>query len=176
MQRKTDSPEQALSDASITQLEYNPDIFRTYFTSPFDQYKHRIGQAFVVLGHDTESEKDLEQFENMYRIRFEDGEEITAWGHEVCELIETPETVTVPTSHIQVEWSPNFFGGDFSDVGQFVYIPYQQMVNLKNNRPKWNMDKVVKVLFESITGRHHRHIVHFSLDDVYDKDGELIEE
>jgi hypothetical protein len=81
-----DTPEQAEKDRSITNLDYEPGVFRRYFTSPFDQYKERIGQAFTVLGRDEEAEAGLENHEDMYRIRFEDGTEITAWGHEVCVL------------------------------------------------------------------------------------------
>jgi len=85
-----DSPEKARQDAALTNLWYHEDQFREFFTSPFDQYKDRIGQRFTVLGHDTEAEQDVVDgggnFEEMYKIRFEDGTEITAWGHEVCLL------------------------------------------------------------------------------------------
>jgi hypothetical protein len=69
---------------------YTVDVFRERFVSPFQRYASRIGQRFTVLGHDTEAENDLEQFEPMYRIRFEDGTEITAWGEEVCVADEEP--------------------------------------------------------------------------------------
>lgn len=67
-------------------MDYHEDKFRTYFTSPFDLYKDRIGQQFKVLGHDEKAESELETFEEMYLIEFNDGSKITAWGHEVCKL------------------------------------------------------------------------------------------
>lgn len=85
-----DSVEKAQEDRKLNVLSYIPDEFRQFFTSPFEQYKERIGQAFTVLGHDTLAEQDLvndgSNFEDMYVIQFADGEKITAWGHEVCQL------------------------------------------------------------------------------------------
>ena len=63
---------------------YVPDVFRERFVSPFEQYAGRVGQRFTVLGRDYESEDKLEEHEFMYKIRFEDATEITAWGEEVC--------------------------------------------------------------------------------------------
>ena len=63
---------------------YIPGEFRDTFDSPFEQYADRIGQRFTVLGRNHEAELGLEEPEDMYRIRFEDGVEITAWGLEVC--------------------------------------------------------------------------------------------
>ncbi len=85
-----DTPEQAQDDCALSNFDYEPDTFRKFFTTPFDQYKEHVGKAFTVLGHDTEAEQqvvdDGGEFEEMYRIRLEDGTEITAWGHEVCVL------------------------------------------------------------------------------------------
>jgi hypothetical protein len=61
-----------------------------FFTTPFNQYRNRIGQRFTVLGHNREAEDDIVRdggdYEDLYRIRFDDGAEIDAWGHEVCVL------------------------------------------------------------------------------------------
>jgi hypothetical protein len=87
-----DTAEEAIKDAKITDLFYYEDCFRSYFTSPYNQYDEHIGKPFKVLGHDTEAEAeaeadaDLEHPEDMYKIQFEDGTIITAWGHEVCIL------------------------------------------------------------------------------------------
>jgi hypothetical protein len=82
-----DSPQIAREHAKLRRFDYEPDQFRQFFTSPFQQYAERIGQPFTVIGRDWDAEKDLEYPEEMYRIRFEDCTEITAWGHEVCVLI-----------------------------------------------------------------------------------------
>lgn len=62
--------------------DYADGNFRQTFRSPFEQYQHRIGHAFTVVGSWVNNE--LEEPEIMYRIRFEDGAEIDAWGMEVC--------------------------------------------------------------------------------------------
>ena len=81
-----DSPERARADADLPGFSYTADVFRQFFTTPFEDYKEHIGKRFTVLGPDRESEKNLEYAEEMYKIRFDDGIEITAWGHEVCVL------------------------------------------------------------------------------------------
>ena len=90
-----DTPEEAVKDAQITVLYYFDDVFRKYFTSPYEQYEDRIGQEFTVLGHDLQAEQeskdaagfeDHEKGESIYNIRFNDGVEIVADGHEVCVL------------------------------------------------------------------------------------------
>jgi hypothetical protein len=67
---------------------------RTTFTTPFEQYRAREGQAFTVVRKITEA--DLEHDEEslpMYVIRFEDGAEIEAWPIEVEESRETLDAV-----------------------------------------------------------------------------------
>jgi len=69
-------------------IEYTVDNFRSTFWTPFEQYNERIGQTFKVLGRHTEAEAELEAAgtpDTMYRIRFADGVEISAWGEEVCQ-------------------------------------------------------------------------------------------
>lgn len=82
-----DSPHKALQDAALTNLDYTPEIFRKFFTSPFEQYRDRVGQRFTVINRVEDAESvDGGPGEDMYLIRFKDGEEIIAWGHEVCVL------------------------------------------------------------------------------------------
>ena len=64
---------------------YTPGNFRKTFRTPFDQYAHRIGHGFTVVRELTAEKKQLDEDEPMYRIRFEDGAEIDAWGEEVCD-------------------------------------------------------------------------------------------
>ena len=54
------------------------------FNSPYDQYKDRNGQTFVIVRKITEEEEDYD-FETLpvYIIRFQDGEEITAYPEEI---------------------------------------------------------------------------------------------
>ena len=64
--------------------------YRDTFTTPFDQYRDRIGQTFEVLRKITKrnataidrAEYDLECLP-MYKIRFADGHETSAWPEEI---------------------------------------------------------------------------------------------
>lgn len=64
--------------------------FRKTFTTPFEQYRDRVGQSFVVLRKITKRtataddcrEYDMEVLP-MYKIRFPDGHETSAWPEEV---------------------------------------------------------------------------------------------
>lgn len=80
-----DSPQQAHRDTKIQNFHYKDSEFRKFFTTPFDQYKQYVGKPFEVVmkTNDVKFEPDDE---DTYIIRFEDGEEINAFGHEVCQL------------------------------------------------------------------------------------------
>lgn len=85
----SDSEEKAKRDAAITVLHYKEGQFRQFFTSPFVEYKERIGQRFTVVREIRPAKLPTEEEEgedDMYLIRFEDGTEIDAFGHEVCIL------------------------------------------------------------------------------------------
>lgn len=57
--------------------------FRQTFTTPYNQYADREGQAFQVVGTVNPDTYDFDECGIMYRIRFEDGVEIEAWPEEV---------------------------------------------------------------------------------------------
>jgi hypothetical protein len=64
--------------------------FKDTFQSPYDQYAHRVGQPFTVLRKITRrnaTEVERQEYDPeilpVYRIRFGDGEDITAWPEEV---------------------------------------------------------------------------------------------
>ena len=64
--------------------------YRKTFTTVFEQYHDRIGQSFTVLRKVTrrnmtardKREYDIEALP-MYKIRFEDGHEASAWPEEI---------------------------------------------------------------------------------------------
>jgi len=60
------------------------------FKTPYDQYKEYDGQRCVVLRELTDQERDPE-VGTMYRIRFNDGQEIDAWPEELIEEQEFEE-------------------------------------------------------------------------------------
>jgi hypothetical protein len=85
-----DTPEQARIDCRLQSYDYTPGVFRKYFTSPYQQYAQHVGRPFTVVKRqpDAEGPDEGTTADDMYLIRFEgDALEITAWGHEVCQLI-----------------------------------------------------------------------------------------
>lgn len=66
---------------------------------------------------------------------------------------------------IQVEYDLSFFGGDYSGVGQYAYIPASLV----------NAGVSVEGAFKAKTGIDPVHIIHYSTDDLYDAKGEPVE-
>lgn len=64
--------------------------------------------------------------------------------------------------HAQIEFDLDFYGGDYSSVGHFVYIPHSA----------FDDDAGIELAFEKQTGLPRRCIIHYCLDDVYTADGE----
>jgi hypothetical protein len=64
--------------------------------------------------------------------------------------------------HVQVEFDPNYYGGDYSSVGQFVYLPHSAFED----------DADLELAFEKQTGLPRCCIIHYCLDDLYTADGE----
>lgn len=62
---------------------------------------------------------------------------------------------------IQVEYDPQYEGGSYSSVGQFVLIP--------------SGTKDIERVFERKTKLSRRRIVHYSPDELYDKNGNPVE-
>ena len=67
--------------------------------------------------------------------------------------------------YIQVEYDEDYWGGDYDDVGKFVLIPLSECHARSN---------CVEKAFVAITGLDCRHIVHYCIDEMYDKDGNSI--
>lgn len=62
----------------------------------------------------------------------------------------------------KVEYDTSFFGGDYSGVGNMVYIPSDDDIDIRE-------------MFQRMTGIDPVHIVHIPLDETYTIDGELLE-
>lgn len=85
-----DSKELAIRDAQIRSFELYSNVFRKYFTSPFNQYKDFVGKSFKVLTQIRPfipSTEDVDGEDDVYSIQFTDCNTIIhAFGHEVCQL------------------------------------------------------------------------------------------
>ncbi len=63
---------------------------------------------------------------------------------------------------IQVEFDLEFFGGNYNKVGQFAYIPLDEIGTAPD---------AVATVFEKQTGHSRQHIVHYCPDETYDQEG-----
>lgn len=68
-------------------------------------------------------------------------------------------------SYIQFEYDLTFYGGDYSDVGKFAYVPAKLCDDLGFERA-----------FQKHTGYDPCHIIHYSPDELYTAEGDLIED
>lgn len=66
--------------------------------------------------------------------------------------------------YFRFEFDLGYTGGNYSDVGDFAYVP-ESMVNELGE----------KGAFTATTGHDAIHIIHWIVDELYTKDGELIE-
>jgi hypothetical protein len=63
---------------------------------------------------------------------------------------------------IRVEYDLNYAGGDYSQVGDFAYVPADC--------------GDVEEEFEKVTGYDRIHMIHYSPDELYDEQHDLIED
>ena len=64
--------------------------------------------------------------------------------------------------YFEVEFDLEYTGGDYSGVGDTVLIPVCNEDDIEES-------------FEKQTGHSRIHVIYYTLDEVYDEDGELIE-
>ncbi len=69
-----------------------------------------------------------------------------------------------------VEWDEQYTGGEYSSAGDIDYVPFALLDNIGD------ADEQVGRAFEKHTGVHPIHIVWYTFDEVYDEEGERIEE
>ena len=69
--------------------------------------------------------------------------------------------------HIQIEYDVNYYGGDYLKVGQFVYIPLEEIENSPLEEKE-----AVNAAFKRCTGKNPVHIIHWTLDSLYTADGQ----
>lgn len=68
--------------------------------------------------------------------------------------------------HIRVEFDRNYFGGDYRGVGEFVLIPVGEISIGANG---------VKRAFEKRTGLPRQNIIHYTMDERFDADGDPLD-
>lgn len=63
---------------------------------------------------------------------------------------------------IRVEYDLDFRGGDYNKVGQFAYIPVDDIGHAPD---------AVEAAFEKLTGHSRIHIIHYTPDETFDENG-----
>lgn len=63
--------------------------------------------------------------------------------------------------HFPVEWDRDYTGGDYSSVGEIGYVP----LSLLDKMP-------VEKAIEEALGIHPMHVIHFTVDELYNSEGE----
>lgn len=74
-------------------------------------------------------------------------------------------TYQVAEPHIRVEYDKNFCGGDYSNTGDFALIKLSDVDVMGG----------VEKAFKATMNINPIHIIHYSEDDLYDADGNLLE-
>lgn len=80
--------------------------------------------------------------------------------------IEAADKSQAPEECFEVEYDLKFSGGDYSGVGDFAYVPFALLTD----------DVTPEEAFEQHTGHSRQHIIHFTLDEAFDRNGERLEE
>jgi len=68
------------------------------------------------------------------------------------------------TRHVRVEYDREYCGGSYDGVGEFVLLAVEECAK----------EGGVERAFERKTGLSEIRIIHYSPDELYDKDGELV--
>jgi len=77
-----------------------------------------------------------------------------------------PQPRRLPKKCVRVEYDLDYWGGDYSEVGQFAHIPHEVIDRLPGN----DDDAKLRTAFTVLVG-DPRHIVHYTFDEAYDQDG-----
>ena len=134
---------------------------------------NKVTVGFVVQVFDTELKRFISQeFVAGEDVTYEDKKgdgvdsnivEVDGKGASLPFHMVQPEP---PKVCVRVEYDLNYWGGDYSKVGQFAYIPHEVIDRL----PGKDHDKKLKTAFTVLVG-DPRHIVHYTWDEPTDQDG-----
>ena len=120
------------------------------------ELKRFISQEFVA-GDDCQYEdKDGEQVDS--EVLEVDGKE----AYLAFDMVQPRP----PRKCVRVEYDLNFWGGDYDRVGQFAYVPREVIDRLPGNDP----DVKLRTAFTVLVG-DPRHIIHYTIDEAFDQDG-----
>jgi hypothetical protein len=70
--------------------------------------------------------------------------------------------------YVQFEYDLTYTGGDYSGVGQHVYVPFYVI------EPHLGDEKLVRHAFREHTYIDPIHIIHYQVDQLYTKDGKML--
>jgi len=112
---------------------------------------------------DSEKREAIGRFIQGYEIKESDW--IAIYGHAKGVLAERQV-------HIRVEYDTAYTGGNYNGVGEFAYIPLSLVEAFAEQDQ--DGDDCVELAFTKITKLDSMHIIHYTMDEQYNQDGELI--
>lgn len=74
--------------------------------------------------------------------------------------------------HIRVEYDESYTGGDYSGTGKYAYLPLPLVDGFVAEAQ--GTDDGVALAFSAVTKLDSMHIIHYTLDERYNQDGELV--
>ncbi len=122
----------------------------------------------VYIEHQDDA-PDADSHKVSFHVRFtERGAALEAYALE-CDKGKDIGVPLVPC--VQVEYDLSFWGGDYDGVGQFVHIPLSLIEECALQDP--DGDDGVELAFTKVTTQDCIHIIHYSLDELYDQGATL---
>lgn len=102
------------------------------------------------------------------------------WAPSVDEVLDEEEPILgdpeniilTPTDTkrcVRVEYDLAYAGGNYSGVGEYAYIPWEEIDTHGNG------EGALRLAFRAVTGHDPIHIVHYTFDEVYDQRGNPLE-
>lgn len=129
-----------------------------YYVASLNRYElipaNNVREAIEIA-----DEMDMLQGQTLLNVRIASKEEIDSYKF----LLGNKK----PQLYIKVEYDPQFAGGDYDGVGEFVYIP-MEVVDHHNGD--------VRQAFMQSTGLRPKTIIHYSPDELYTAEGQPYDE
>lgn len=156
---------EALADAEFENYDFGDGVQITdHGRWDKSDPKDWIKKAYAVFEGDA-AEDDTHMLS--FHVRFDDDGGVSEAYALECEKGQEIGRRVLPC--VRVEYDPAFWGGDFDGVGQFVLIPLRDVVAFAMVTSR---NDAVEKAFRKLTNQDSVHIIHYSLDELYDQCGE----
>ena len=123
------------------------------------ELKRFVSQEFVAGGECQYEDRKGDSVDRSYLAT--DGKE----AYLPFEMVQ-PRLPEPSRKYVRVEFDLDFWGGDYTKVGQFAYVSFEVLDRL----PGKDLDRKLKLAFAVLVG-DPRHIVHYTFDEPTDQNG-----